>query len=90
MLTYREYIEESIATDLIKDLIPDPILHWLKRKLHTAAYTDALKIYHKLITDKNRNLSQERALIIAAETVGISTRELKKVWNQIQDSSEYA
>lgn len=83
MLTLQEFIEEKILVDLIKSSLPKPILHWLKHKLHHKQYMNALETYKEIVNDKNRNVSPQVALATAAKTVGISARELQKVWDNI-------
>ena len=74
-------IEEGALLDLIKATIPKPVLHWLKQKLHKNQYQQALIVYKDIVQDKSRNVNHQVALIKAAATVGISARELQKVWD---------
>jgi predicted glycosyl hydrolase (DUF1957 family) len=89
MLTFEEYqlygdLEEGAIKDLIKVTIPKPVLHWLKRKLHQDQYKNALLVYQEIMKDDKRNLSHQVALTKAAATVGISAKELQKVWDTVK------
>lgn len=83
---YAQYqkIDEEALTDLVKSTIPKKVLHWLKRVLHKKHYKAALELYNKLMQDTKRQLTPQRAMVIAAKTVNISPRELEKVWPSIQ------
>jgi hypothetical protein len=84
-------IPEGFINDISKILLPKAWVHKFKRAVHAKKYQQALKLYHQMILHYNRNPEAQSmagvfvanpkglALSKAAQMVGISTKELKKV-----------
>jgi len=77
---HSKELSEDAFLDIIKALTPDPIKHGVKRLLHGNQYKSAKIIYDALLADKKRGYTPESALARAAIAVGLSPRELNKVW----------
>lgn len=73
----ERYSDIGIGIELMKSVLPKPILHYLKRVLHKDQYKIALKLQKGFM--KNRSMSSGQAIVTAASVVGISSRELQKV-----------
>jgi hypothetical protein len=77
-------LDEGILIDILKATLPKPVLHWLKQRLHKTQYRKALETYQSIMKDAGRNLTPQAAIVAAAKTVGISPRELQKVWDTLE------
>jgi hypothetical protein len=84
-------VPEGFINDISKLILPKAWVHKFKRAVHAKKYKQALKLYHEMIQQYNRNPAAQSmsgvfvanpkglALSKAAQMVGISTKELKKV-----------
>jgi len=84
-------LDEGTLKDMFKAIIGKKTMHTFNRAVHEKKYKQALKIYHKMVKNYNKNPQAQQssgviianpkglALSKAAQMVGISVKELKKV-----------
>jgi len=84
-------IMEGTLKDIFKAIIGKKTMHTFNRAVHEKKYKQAMKLYHSMIQHYNRSPESQNssgvmvmnpkglALAKAAQMVGISTKELKKV-----------
>jgi len=82
---------DSWLAELIKRIMPKKWVHKFKRAVHAEQYKAALKMYHDMVREYNRNPAAQQqpgalvmnpkglALSKAAATFGLSVKEFKKV-----------
>jgi len=92
---------DSWTKELIKRLLPKKLVHKIKRALHAEDYKKALKLYHQMVKEYNRNPEAQNrpgmfvanpkglALAKAAEIMGIKPKELRKVLDRKTRYEEY-
>jgi hypothetical protein len=102
MKSFKQYIDERTrasqgghfdgwTAELVKRLLPKKWVHKFKRAVHAERYKAALKMYHEMVREYNRNPDAQQspgimimnpkglAMAKAAQAFGLSTKEFKKV-----------
>jgi hypothetical protein len=102
MKTFKQWLDERTrasqgghfdgwTAELVKRLLPKKWVHKFKRAVHAERYKAALKMYHEMVREYNRNPDAQQspgimimnpkglAMAKAAQAFGLSTKEFKKV-----------
>jgi len=91
MRSFRQYNEGELTKAIRDIVIPKKWTHAIKRAVHSNKYKQAIKVYHQMIRDYEKNpgayqsagiwITNPKGLAIdkAARIIGISPKEFRKV-----------